>query len=205
MLIACQQHGPKKIVADYHKALDDGNFKKAYNQLSTEARASMPLADFSEQASKYQKRDVKAATHAAIAPTSTEHYARVMTVAGPLMLVLTPEGWLLSENPLALYDQTHPVAAVHAFIRALNKKRYDKLFLLVPRSHRALVSEQSLATLLTDREDDVQRQILALRKALVFESEILGYRAIVKTDVGLSISLVLEDNLWRIADVRADF
>lgn len=119
-----------------------------------------------------------------------------------LLLVYEGESWRVDASALDLYGQASPVAALQAFVRAFDNKRYDILMRFVPDSKRhGLSAEQLQKAWEGEQREQLERLTQALKVSLPnVRVESLGTRATVSYGAGGTVELVHEHGAWKIED-----
>ena len=118
-------------------------------------------------------------------------------------LTLTQEDgvWRITGNPANLYDQTTPRAAIRAFVRAMERRRYDIVLRFVPNASREGMDEARLRESFEgEGREEVERLLASLRANLDNPIEEVGDRATMSYGEGAAVQMVLEDVLWKIED-----
>ncbi len=181
-----------------------GRYGRAYDRLDATYRSRVSRDEFVRRLES-SPDEVEALLSALERPADeTEVHAVVRTEDGD-RLELTLEGgeWRFSRNPLDYYDQSTPERALRAFIRAVERRRFDILLRFVPNADREGLDEGALERAFDSEttRDRMRRLMAILRNHLDVPIEIHGDRATVQLAEG-EVQMVLEDGTWRIEDIR---
>jgi hypothetical protein len=107
--------------------------------------------------------------------------------------------WRLDQPPLDAYGQGTPRAALRAFVRAVENRRYDVLLRLAPARFRAALSADKLRVFWEGEEQNPNRAMLReLRLSLGAPVAEEGDEAFMTYGSNRQVRFVREDGLWRI-------
>ena len=190
---------PAETVARYGAALERGEYRAAYEQLSTQYRQRVPFERFRQELAG-SEAEARAAGRAmqqraaawgaqAEVPVGPDERATLRREAG---------GWRLVAPPAEPYRQDTPRAALRAFVRAVEARRYDVLVALAPARIRDQVTVEKLRQYWASLGPERTRSLLgglrlALERPIIEEGE-TAY--VVEDD--RQVRLVREAGLWRI-------
>jgi hypothetical protein len=209
-LLACacasgpKARSPEETLHEYAAALRDGDAEKAYSLLSDEARRTMPFESFQRMLAE-NPGEVREIAEALSRPSEPVRVTAVITSpeGETLNLVYEDGAWKADVSAVDLYSQATPLAALAAFVRAFEAKRYDVLMRFVPTDKRDGLDEARLKQAWEgDQKEEMQRLIEGLKSQLATAKvEILGSRATVAYGAGGTVQLLLEDGAWKIEDL----
>jgi hypothetical protein len=198
-----QGASPKGTVTAYAVALRDGRTADAYALLSNEAKKSIPFQAFKTMVEE-NPEEVKQLSQALTRPSGT---ARVTaTVTAPhgetLLLVYENGAWKIDASAIDLYNQDTPQAALLAFVRAYENKRYDVLMRFVPDAKRPVLEPNVLKKAFEgEQREEVERLTQALKASLsTAKIERIGDRATMSYGAGGTVELVREHGRWKIEE-----
>lgn len=202
---------PRATLDAYSKALEQGHTRDAYALLSDEAKRNYPYEAF-ERMVRENPNEVKAIAEALSRPSSPPFVTATVTAPNgeSLLLVYEDGRWKIDGSAIDLYSQATPAAAVVAFIRAYENKRYDVLIRFVPnKAKRADAAGPPLdVTKLKkawegEQKDEMDRLTQSLRAALpTAHFELVGDRATMAYGAGGTVELLREDGVWKIEEFR---
>ncbi|HXK16371.1 MAG TPA: hypothetical protein VNG33_01105 [Polyangiaceae bacterium] len=198
---------PDRVLHDYSLALEGGRAAEAYALLSSESKKSISF----EQFQRILKENPEEARELAqtlrrpqIAPPRV-----TATVTGPdgessILLIYEQGSWHVDASAIDLYSQRTPEAAVRAFLRAYENRRFDVLLKFVPQDQREDLTAAELKKAWEGEERaDMDRLTGALRASLpTAKIEVFGDRATLAFGAGGSVELVRESGLWKIEDLK---
>jgi hypothetical protein len=202
---ACARHaaGPADAVLAYGQALERGDLRAAYQQLSTRYRRQVPYDRYVRElggapAAREGGRVVR------LAGERGRNRAEVPLAPGERATLVRDAGaWRLDAPPLPPLQQDTPRAALRAFVQALEGGRYDRLIDLAPARYRADVTAERLRSYWQAQAPERRRALIAALR-LALERPIVedGNDAYVMPgpDSGGpgQVRLVKEEGLWRV-------
>ncbi len=197
---------PDRVLSAYSAALREGRAADAYALLSDDAKKSIPFDSFQRilRENPDEVRALAAALDRRAGPPRVT--ATVTAPDGQSVLMVYEAGaWRVDGSAIDLYSQSSPQAAVLAFVRAFENRRYDVLLRFVPDAEREGLDEQHLRKAWEEGEQRVELERLtqAMRAALpTARFEILGERATMAYGAGGTVELVREHGLWKLEDLR---
>lgn len=197
--------GPREVLTEYARALDEGRLDDAYGLLSAEAQRELPLEAFTRMVTESpdEAREMAAALIRPSGPPLVT--ATVTTPSGESLLLVLEDGeWRVDGSAIDLYSQATPEAAIHAFLRAYENGRYDILLRFVPESQAQGLDPARLEKAWRgEQKVEMDRLTQALRAALpTARFEHLGDRATMAYGAGGTVELVREAGAWKIEDFR---
>jgi hypothetical protein len=197
---------PEQVLRDYSAALEAGKAEEAYVLLSAEAKKSIPFEYFRRML-KENPEEVRELAKSLARPTASPPRVTA-TVHAPdgqsLLLVYERGQWRVDGSAVDLYSQSSPEAAVRAFVRAFNNRRYDVLLRFVPDEQRQGLTEAQLkAAWEGEQRVELERLTAALNSALpTARFELLGDRATMAYGAGGTVELVREQGVWKIEELK---
>jgi len=197
--------GPSDVVASYTAALREQRYGDAYRLLSAEARRALPYDDF-EQLARSNPDEVRETVRSLdqVDPTAPVTARMELPSGDTVQLVLENGQWRLDPSALDFYGQHTPRQALHSFVRALERRRYDVLLRFVPRRLAQGMTVDALrhAWESDDEAEQVQSMLRALRAGLDHPIEVVGDRATMQYGLNgrFVAQLVREDGVWKIED-----
>lgn len=195
--------GPTDTLAAFGAALERKDWAAAYALTSSDFRARMPLPAF-----RAALEDGGAETQALARRLRAEGEGRAPRVTVELPpgegASLVGEGgrWLLDEPALVEpWSQRTPRAALRAFVRALEQRRYDVVLRLAPARRRAgLTAEAMRAFWEGEHATENAARLGRLRAALGAPIVEVGDEARMPYGADEEARLVREDGAWKIED-----
>jgi hypothetical protein len=198
-----QGASPKGTLTAYAAALRDGQIRDAYTLLSDEAKKSIPFEAFKTMVEE-NPEEVKQLAQALNRPSGTARVTATVTAPGgeALLLVYEDGAWKIDASAIDLYNQDTPQAALLAFVRAYDNKRYDVLMRFVPDAKRQGLDPNVLKNAFEgEQRDEVERLTQALKASLsTAKIERIGDRATMSYGAGGTVELVREHGRWRIEE-----
>lgn len=191
---------PAEALDAYAAAIERRDFTSAYGMMSGGFRERVSLAEFRAQ----MERD--AADNAAEATSLRQGMSRW---GGRLEIAVAPDervalvreagGWRLDDQPFEPYGQSTPRAALRAFVRAVEGRRYDVLVRLAPSRFRPSLTPDKLRAYWEGEQAAENRNLLReLRLALGARITQDGDEAFMTYGNNRQVRFVREDGLWRI-------
>jgi hypothetical protein len=199
---ACTQRGsaPAAAIDSYAAAIARKDYGTAYGLLSSAYRQKVALADFKRE----QERDAaELVADARSLRGSADRWSQKVVVplpaADPISLTREGGGWRLDGPPIEAYGQSTPRAALRAFTRAVENRRYDVLVRLAPARFRAALTAEKLRAFWEGAATAQNRAFLReLRLNLYARIAEEGEEAFMTYGSGRQVRFVREEGLWRI-------
>ena len=197
---------PELAVIDFARALNQGNFDEAYARMSQDYRQRVPFEQFKRQLTE-NPQETAALSHALshVQPGTVEE--ATIRYDDDAELTLRREGqneqasWFLSTPLVDFYDQSTPRAALRAFVRALERRRYDVIIRLIPTADKEGITSDRLEQAWSgDGRAELERLVHNLREHLDDPIEISGDRATMTYGDQSRAQLVRENGLWKVED-----
>lgn len=112
--------------------------------------------------------------------------------------------WRVDASAIDLYSQASPEAAVRAFIRAFENKRWDVLMRFVPDGKKEGLDAAKLKKAWEgEQKDELTRLTQALAAALpTAKFERIGERATMSYGAGGTVELLREHGAWKVEEFR---
>jgi hypothetical protein len=191
---------PQSVLRNYARALEEGRADEAYRLLSDEARRGVSLEAFRRMV-KDDPEGVREIGRALERPTAAPVVTATVTSPGgqELHLVLEDGTWRVDASTIDLYAQDTPRHTIQAFIRAIERKRYDVVMRYVPDAHKEGLDATKLHNAWEGSErEEIEQTLGALKQALPAATiEEAGERASMPYGAG-TMQLVREHGLWKI-------
>jgi hypothetical protein len=197
--------GPRETLDAYARALQAGQAHEAYALLSDEAKKQIPFEAFQRMV-KENPEEVRDIARALARPSGPPLVTATVTAPNgqSLLLVYEDGNWRVDGSAIDLYGQATPEAAVRAFIRAFENKRYDVLMRFVPDAKREGLDAAKLRKAWEgEQREEIERLTQALAAALpTAKFERIGERATMSYGAGGTVELLREHGSWKIEEFR---
>lgn len=197
--------GPKETLDAYATALRAGRMEEAYALLSDEAKKQLPYEAFTRMV-KENPEEVRDIAAALGRPSGPPLVTATVTAPNGEALLLVYEGgrWRVDGSAIDLYSQASPEAAVRAFIRAFENKRWDVLMRFVPDGKKEGLDAAKLKKAWEgEQKDELTRLTQALAAALpTAKFERIGERATMSYGAGGTVELLREGGAWKVEEFR---
>jgi hypothetical protein len=191
---------PGATLTSYGAALERGDHRAAYAQMSAGYRQRVPYEQF--------RRQLEAGggdarwTGSSLRQNGERWGARLevpLAADERALLVREAGGWRLEAPPFPAFNQETPRAALRAFIRAVETRRYDVLVELAPARYRAEVTPEKLQRYWQARGPERTRALLAAL-LLALERPVIeeGDEAYIVYQGDRQVRFVREEGLWRV-------
>jgi hypothetical protein len=198
---------PDRVLRDYSLALEAGKAGEAYALLSTESKKSISFEQF-QRILKENPEEARELAQSLRRPQSAPPRVTA-TVTGPdgesaILLIYEQGVWRVDASAIDLYSQRTPEAAVKAFLRAYENKRFDVLLKFVPDDQsEGLTAAELKKSWEGEERADMDRLTGALKASLpTAKVELFGDRATLAFGAGGSVELVRERGLWKIEELK---
>jgi hypothetical protein len=198
---------PDKVLHEYSLAVEQGKSREAYELLSADSKKSITFEQF-QRVLKENPEEARELAQSLRRPQVGPPRVTA-TVTGPdgessILLVYEQGRWRVDASAIDLYSQRTPEAAVRAFLRAYENKRFDVLLKFVPEDQREGLTPAELKKAWEGEEKvDMDRLTGALKASLpTAKVELFGDRATLAFGAGGSVELVREQGVWKIEDLK---
>lgn len=198
---------PDKVLREYSLAVETGQAEEAYALLSSESKKSISFEQF-QRILKENPEEARELAQSLRRPQNGPPRVTA-TVTGPdgessILLVYEHGAWRVDASAIDLYSQRTPEAAVKAFLRAYENRRFDVLLKFVPDDQSEGLTAAELKKAWEGEERaDMDRLTGALKASLpTAKVELFGDRATLAFGAGGSVELVRERGLWKIEDLK---
>lgn len=197
--------GPRETLDAYSRALNQGRVQDAYVLLSDEAKKSIPFEAFQRMV-RENPEEVRDIARALARPSGPPLVTATVTAPNgqSLLLVYENGNWRVDGSAIDLYSQATPEAAVRAFIRAYDNKRYDVLMRFVPDAKTEGLDAAKLKKAWEgEQREEMDRLTQALEAALpTARFERIGERATMAYGAGGTVELLREHGEWKIEEFK---
>ncbi|MCB9618616.1 MAG: hypothetical protein H6721_10505 [Sandaracinus sp.] len=194
--------GPEDTLRAFAEALREGRYEDAYAFLDEGYRRRVAPAELRRHLEAHPE-EVRRLVGLLSNAVETEEITAVVPVAGEEALTLRRDDgdWRVEGATIDFYDQSTPRNAVRAFVRAMQRRRYDVVLRLVPTADREGMSEERMREAFEgEAREEVERLVATLRESLDAPIEVVGDRATMAYGEGSTVQLVREGELWKIED-----
>ena len=197
---------PELAVIDFARALNAGRFDEAYARMSDEYRQRVPFEQFKRQLTE-NPEETAALSHALSHVHEGTTLEATVRYDDDAQLTLRREGqgdnasWFLSSPLVDFYDQSTPRAALRAFVRALERRRYDVIMRLIPNADKEGITSDRLEQAWSgDGRKELERLVHNLTEHLDDPIEVVGDRATMPYGDQMRAQLVRENGVWKVED-----
>ena len=198
---------PDRVLRDYSLAVEAGRTKEAYALLSTDSQKSISFEQF-QRILKENPEEARELAQSLRRPQVGPPRVTA-TVTGPdgessILLIYEQGEWRVDASAVDLYSQRTPEAAVRAFLRAYENRRFDVLLKFVPEDQlEDLTAAELKKTWEGEEKADLDRLTGALKASLpTAKVELFGDRATLAFGAGGSVELIRERGVWKIEDLK---
>jgi hypothetical protein len=193
---------PEGTVAAFASALRDGRTGDAYSLMSESYRRRVSREEFERYFREYPTEVRQTGRALSARRGRAEQEASVQYGEGETLRLVREGGdWRVATDVVDFYDQSSPRAALRAFVRAMERRRYDVVLGLVPEADREGMTEERMREAWEgEGREDVERLLANLRASLENPIEEVGDRATMAYADRFRVQFVREDGLWRIED-----
>ena len=193
---------PESTVQAFARAINAGKLEDAYALMSGEYRSRVSLEQWKKRLTEQPQEALELSNALGSVREPADQRAYVRYDDGE-QLELRREGerWYLATNVADFYDQSTPRAALRAFVRAMERKRYDIVMRLVPTQDKEGITTERMEQAWSGPErESVERMLSALREHLDAPIEIVGNRATMPYGEHARVQLVREGDAWKVED-----
>jgi bisphosphoglycerate-independent phosphoglycerate mutase (AlkP superfamily) len=196
------QETPAATVMALARALSDGKPEVAYELMSPAYKQRVSLAQWQKQISE-NPQEVSQACDQLSHLQAPGRDASVVRYGddGELRLTKLDGRWLIDSDVATFYDQSTPRAALGAFVRAMEAKRYDVVMRLIPNADKeGMTSDRLEAAWSGEARDEVERLLIALHDHRDDPIELAADHATMPYGAHRRVQFVREDGVWKIED-----
>ena len=193
---------PEAAVMAFARALNRAKFDEAYALMSSDYRKRVSFAQWKRRLSENPQETLDVSNALSGVRASAEQRA-VIPYDDGAQLELRREGdrWYLASNVVDFYDQSTPRAALRAFVRAMERKRYDVVMRLIPSADKEGITAERMEQAWTgDERESVERMLSVLREHLEDPIEVIGNHATMPYGDHARVQFVREGDVWKIED-----
>jgi hypothetical protein len=133
-----------KVVRDYARALSEGENRAAYDLMSPEYRAGVSFQTWQKNLTDNPQEVSEASRRLGRVRNQDDVRALEQNKREPLALTQDEGRWYIAKEPIELYDQSTPRAALRSFVAAFTRKRYDVILRLMPEADKEGVTSETL-------------------------------------------------------------
>jgi hypothetical protein len=193
---------PEATVLAFSRALSDSKLDVAYGMMSHEYQSRVSLAAWQKTLQENSQETLEVSNKLAHARGPADVSARLRDGDGrEVRLERDAAGWRIASDVVELYDQSTPRAALHSFVNAMQRKRYDVVLRLMPDADKEAITTESMAKAWGhEAHDDVERMLTELRNHLEDPIEIAGDRATMPYADRARVQFLRESGRWKIED-----
>lgn len=193
---------PEGTVAAFAAALRDGRIRDAYSLMSEGYRQRVSLEEFEQHFRDHPSEVSETARALSHRRAQAEQEAVLEYGEGEVVRLVREQGdWRVATDVVDFYDQSTPRAALRAFVRAMERRRYGVVLRLIPEADREGMSEERMREAWEgEGREEVERLVSNLRAALDNPIEEVGERATMPYGDRFRVQFVREDGVWRIED-----
>jgi hypothetical protein len=191
---------PEATVTAFARALNEGNLRAAYMLMSDDYRKSVSFESWKKllEENSQEVIEVSNSLSRVRGPASVraelDHRGD-----GDLALVERDGRWYVATDVARVYDQSTPRAALRAFVRAIEHRRYDVVLRLVPNADKEGMTTESLEQAWSGRgRDEVERVLSNLKTHLDAPIEVVGMHATLPYGQRMRVQFLREDGVWKI-------
>ena len=191
---------PEATITAYARALNEGDLKSAYALMSDDYRSRVSFEAWQKLVEENSQEVIEVSN----ALTRVRGPARIRAEfdyegEADLQLVLRDDRWYVQSDVARFYDQSTPRAALRAFVRAIEHKRYDVVLRLVPNSDKEGMTTASLEQAWSGTgKDEIARVLSNLKEHLDAPIEVVGDHATLPYGQRLRVQFLREDGVWKI-------
>lgn len=187
------------VVRSFARALSEGENRAAYELMSPAYRAGVSFETWQKNLAENPQEVGEASRRLARVRNQADVRALEQSPREPLVLTQDEGQWYIAKEPIELYDQTTPRAALRSFVAAFARKRYDVILRLMPEADKEGVTSETLTQHFGHAaRDDIARMLSQLVPSLEAPIEQHEQHATMPYAGHRRVSFLLEQGRWRI-------
>lgn len=191
---------PEATITAFARALNEGDLASAYAMMSADYRSHVSFEAWQKLMEENSQEVIEISnslTH--VRGPAHVHAELDHEGEGDLRLVQQDGRWFVASDVARIYDQSTPRAALRAFVRAVEHKRYDVVLRLVPNADKEGMTTASLEQAWGGAgRDEIARVVSNLRDHLDGPIEITGNHATLPYGERMRVQFLREDGIWKI-------
>ena len=193
---------PEAAVIAFSRALNRAKFDEAYALMSSDYRKRVSFEQWKRRLTENPQETLDVSNALSGVRARAEQRA-VIAYDDGAELELRREGdrWYLATNVVDFYDQSTPRSALRAFVRAMERRRYDVVMRLIPSADKEGITAERMEKAWTgDERESVERMLSVLREHLDDPIEVIGNHATMPYGDHARVQFVRESYVWKIED-----
>ena len=188
-----------KVVRSFARALSEGENRAAYELMSPAYRARVSFEAWQKNLADNPQEVGEASRRLGRVRNQTDVHALERSQREPLVLTQEQGRWFIAKEPIELYDQATPRAALRSFVAAFTRKRYDVILRLMPEADKEGVTSETLTQHFGHAaRDEIARMLSQLVPNLDAPIEQHEQYATMPYAEHRRVSFLLEQGRWRI-------
>jgi hypothetical protein len=192
--------GPEATLTALSNALAQGDTRGAYALMTPSYREHVSFEEFAARM-KANPSEAKDLASALGKRAERRDVSEVRLSDGTrLRLVRDGERYLLETPVTDFYAQDTPRAALASFIRAVENRRWDVLWALMPEADRQGVTPEVLGKNLQAQLEELTRIVVLLKSSQELPIEIVGDRATMPYGESFTARFLRENERWKVED-----
>jgi hypothetical protein len=195
---------PEAVVREFAIAISANDYERAYGLMCASYRGRVKFEDFRSQLEADPEEAIALANALSrITRRARDDGSFNYGDGQTLRLVQTADSWRIATDIANFYDQSTPRAALQAFVRALERRRYDVIMRLLPSRDKDGVTPEEISKHWSGEERlAIDRLLRSLQDNLNSPIEEAGDRATMAYGERLSVEFARENGLWKIDAVE---
>jgi hypothetical protein len=193
---------PEASVMAFARALNQGKFEEAYALMSSDYKKRVSLENFKRRLAENPQETLEISNALSRVQKPAEQEAWLVYDDDQKLLVRrVGDRWLIATNVIDFYDQSTPRAALRAFIRAMERKRYDVVMRLIPSVDKeGITTERMEQAWSGEQREEVERMLSTLREHEYDPIEVIGNHATMPYAEHARVQFLKEGPDWKIED-----
>lgn len=188
-----------KVVRSFARALGEGETRAAYELMSPDYRARVSFAAWQKNLADNPQEVSEATRRLSRVRNQDDVRALEQSTREPLVLTEHDGQWYIAKEPIELYDQGTPRAALHSLVAAFTRKRYDVILRLMPEADKEGVTSETLTQHFGHAaRDEIARMLSQLTPHLGAAIEQHEQHATMPYAEHRRVTFLLEQGRWRI-------
>jgi len=188
-----------KVVRSFARALSEGENRAAYELMSPDYRARVSFEAWQKNLADNPQEVSEASRRLARIRNETDVRALEQSPRDPLVLTQQQGRWYIAKEPIELYDQATPRAALRSFVAAFTRKRYDVILRLMPEADKEGVTSETLTQHFGHAaRDEIARMLSQLAPNIDAPIEQHAAHATMPYGQHRRVTFLLEQGRWRI-------